>query len=100
MLFVLILLFIVGFIVPALGGVWSLYVLMKWRGAWRLAALPAMLVAAVNVFYCVRVFYLGKPADGGVADMLVKMNLALLLYIWVIWLLHRSPRRPASLPTP
>lgn len=75
---------------PMLGILWSVYVVMEWRGVWRLAASIPFVVSVVCLPYLIWEFFFGSPERAPFADWVFVADLCIIPYLFLGWLAHRG----------
>lgn len=94
--FVLILILTIYYVLPVLASAWSVYGLIKWRGIWRMLALPPLIVAFIGLAYCAGREYFGSQWSVALSDGLFKLDLALIPYVLCVTVFRRDAQKKRS----
>lgn len=84
------LIYIVVMAVPVLGILWSTYVLMEWRGAWRLAASIPLVISIAGFFFYEWSVVFDRPTHGSFGGWVLGGDLCILPYMLFAWLMYRG----------
>lgn len=82
--------------VPAVASIWSIYGLIKWQGIWRILAAPPLVIAAIILVYNLGIDHLGFPRSRALVDDTLKVDLAMIPYVFFVALFHRDAQKKRS----
>ena len=84
------------YVVPAVASIWSIYGLIKWQGIWRILAPPPLVIAVICLAYNVGIDYLGFPRSSALVDDTLKVDLAMIPYVFFVTLFRRDAQKKRS----
>lgn len=84
------------YVVPAVASIWSIYGLIKWRGIWRMLAMPPLIVAVIGFAYNVGISHLGFPRIDALIDDTLKVDLAMIPYVFFVAAFRRDAQKKRS----
>lgn len=76
------------FVAPVLGVLWSVYVVMEWRGIWRLTASIPFVVSVVCLPSLIWELFFGHPEQGLFAGWIFVADLCIIPYLFLAWFAH------------
>lgn len=96
--FVIVEIIVIYTAVPALAAIWSIYGLIKWRGVWRILALPPLVVALIGFVYFMLADHFEMPKTVDISSWLFEADLALIPYVFFVRLFRNDALKKRETP--